>query len=149
MAHLALSALQHLQFWIDYFHIRHKWSLAWEGVSCIIRWPLTVTYIFQVIQPWLCNKTAKIWHILPCLLYSTYRCVRGCVTREDLWPGPISSRLFICDAYLYYHIHMWHKYNPWGDDIYVYVSCTFSRSIGQRSRSQGLLKFLRSVRGVS
>ena len=32
---------------------------------------------------------------------------------------------------------MWHKYKPWGDD----VSCTISRSIGERSRSQGSLEF--------
>ena len=51
--------------------------------------------------------------------------MRGCATRNDLWPWPISSWLFSCDAYLYYYIHMWHKYNPWGDD----VSHTISRSI--------------------
>ena len=27
---------------------------------------LTLTYIFKVIQLWLCNKTAKIWHIFSC-----------------------------------------------------------------------------------
>ena len=32
---------------------------------------------------------------------------------------------------------MWHKYNPWGDE----VSCTISRSIRERSRSQGSLTF--------
>ena len=29
----AVSALYHLQLWMDSFHIRHKWSLPWEGVS--------------------------------------------------------------------------------------------------------------------
>ena len=29
----AMSALYHLQLWMDSFHIRHKWSLPWEGVS--------------------------------------------------------------------------------------------------------------------
>ena len=33
---------------------------------------------------------------------------------------------------------MWHKYNPWGDNVF----CTISRSIGQNSRSYGLFKFL-------
>ena len=28
----AVSALYHLQLWMDSFHIRHKWSLLWEGV---------------------------------------------------------------------------------------------------------------------
>ena len=55
--------------------------------------------------------------------------MRGCVECNDLWTWPISSRLFSCDlAYLMDHIHMWHKYNPWGDD----VSRTISRSIGQK-----------------
>ena len=38
---------------------------------CLVQRPLTLTYIFKVIQPWVCNKTAKIWHILLCPLYST------------------------------------------------------------------------------
>ena len=29
----AVSALYHLQLWMDSFRIRHKWSLPWEGVS--------------------------------------------------------------------------------------------------------------------
>ena len=29
----AVSALYHLQLWMDSFHIRHKWSLPLEGVS--------------------------------------------------------------------------------------------------------------------
>ena len=48
-------------------------------------------------------------------------------------------------AYFMDYIHMWHKYNPWGDD----VSRTFSRSIGQRSRSRGSFKFLWSGQGIS
>ena len=39
---------------------------------CHTQWPLTLTYIFKVIQAWVCNKAAKIWHILSCLLYSMY-----------------------------------------------------------------------------
>ena len=50
-----------------------------------------------------------------------------CVTYNDLWPWPISSRLFSCSiAYVIDYIQMWHKYNPRGDD----VSCTISRSTG-------------------
>ena len=57
--------------------------------------------------------------------------MRGYVVCNDLWPWPISSRLFSCEvAYFMDYIHMWPKYNPGGDD----VSCTISRSIGQRSR---------------
>ena len=32
IAHLVLSTLQHIQFWMNSFHIWHKWSLAWEDV---------------------------------------------------------------------------------------------------------------------
>ena len=35
-------------------------------------WPLTLTYIFKVIQLLLCNEIAKICHILLCRLYNTY-----------------------------------------------------------------------------
>ena len=38
MAHFVVSVLQHVQFWMDSFHICHKWSLAWEGVP----WTLTL-----------------------------------------------------------------------------------------------------------
>ena len=36
----AVSALYHLQLWMDSFHIRHKWSLPWEGVSCTMTFDL-------------------------------------------------------------------------------------------------------------
>ena len=42
----------------------------------------------------------------------------GCVMHSDLWPWPISSRLFSCDiAYFLDWIYMWHKYNPRGVDV--------------------------------
>ena len=34
--------------------------------------PLSFTCTFKVVQPWVCNKTAKIWHSLYCPLYRTY-----------------------------------------------------------------------------
>ena len=40
--------------------------------GCHAQWPLTLTYIFKVNQPWICNKTAKIWHVLPCQFCSMY-----------------------------------------------------------------------------
>ena len=36
----AVSALYHLQLWMDSFHIRHKWSLPWECVSCTMTFDL-------------------------------------------------------------------------------------------------------------
>ena len=67
---LLCPTLQHIQFWMDSFHFRHKWSLAWENVWCIMIFDLT--FIFKVIQPWLCNKITKICHIQLCPLYSMY-----------------------------------------------------------------------------
>ena len=70
----------------------------------------------------------------------------GCVAHNDLWPWPISSRLFSCDiAYFMDYIHMCHKYNSWGDN----VSRTISRSIGQGSRSHRSFECLWSERGYS
>ena len=43
--------------------------------------------------------------------------MRGCVARNDLWPWPISPGLFSCDvAYFMDYLHMWHIYNPLGDE---------------------------------
>ena len=36
----AVSALYHLQLWMDSFHIWHKWSLPWEGVLCTMTFDL-------------------------------------------------------------------------------------------------------------
>ena len=83
--------------------------------KCVMHFDLDL--YLQVIQPWLCNETAKIWHILPCPLCSMYSSgwilsylalmitsTRGCVT---LWPWPISSRLFSCDiAHFVDYIHV-------------------------------------------
>ena len=82
--------------------------------------------------------TAKIPHIFPYPLlhvqfwmdsfhiwHNNHYRERVCRMQYILWAWPISSMLFSCDVYWYYHIHMWHKYNPWGDD----VSRTISGSI--------------------
>ena len=54
--------------------------------------------------------------------------MRGWVAHNDLWPWPISSRLLSFDiAYFMDDLHMWHKYNPWRDN----VSHTISRSINR------------------
>ena len=44
----------------------------WHEGVCSAQWPLTLTYTLRVVQPWICNKTTKIWHILSCPLYSMY-----------------------------------------------------------------------------
>ena len=66
LAHLTVSTPQHVQFWIDSFHICHIWSLAWEGLSCAMTWP-----IFSRSFSHDCYKIAKLWHILSCPPYST------------------------------------------------------------------------------
>ena len=104
---------------------------------CLVQWPLTLTYIFKVIQPWVCNKTAKIWHILLCPLYSTHFWMNSF---HILHKWSLSPNLFSCDTHIYHYIPVWHKYNPWWDD----VSCTISRS---KVISHGSLEFLWSVRG--
>ena len=45
------------------------------------------------------------------------------VSHNDLWPWPISSRLFSCDIpYFMDYINMCHKYNPWGDNVSHIIS---------------------------
>ena len=59
MAHLVMSALQHVHFWINSFHIWHKSSPAWEGVSHAMTFDLDlylegylpVTSIFNGLLP--------------------------------------------------------------------------------------------------
>ena len=56
------------------------WNLSIFGTKvhyhkqvCHMLWPLTLTYIFKVIQLWLCNNNfAIIQYIFSCLLYSMY-----------------------------------------------------------------------------
>ena len=142
MTHLVVSALQHIQFWMDSFPIWHKWSLAWEDVSHAMTFDLDL--YLQGRSAMAAIKLLK--YGTSCAVRSTACTVldefflylaqmitnmRGYVVCNDLWPWPISSRLFSCEvAYFMDYIHMWPKYNPGGDD----VSCTISRSIGQRSR---------------
>ena len=64
MAHLVISALQHVQFLIDSFPPWLKWSLPWEGVSH------AMTFDLELFLPG--HLAAKICHILSCLLYNTY-----------------------------------------------------------------------------
>ena len=77
---------------------------------CCAQWPLTLTYIFKVIQLRIRNKTAKICHILRVPPYSTcssgwiisifgtnyHKHERG-VSCNDIWYWPIFSRSFSHD----------------------------------------------------
>ena len=44
----------------------------WHKKMCLSWWSSTLSYVFKVFQPRLCNKTAEIWHIFLCPLYSIY-----------------------------------------------------------------------------
>ena len=117
---LAVSTLQHIQFVMDSFHIWHKWLSPLEGVSHTRL--LMLTYIFKVIQPWLCSKTAKIWHILPHLLYSTYSsgwilAIFGANDHHYEWVCCTQWPLIL----IYIYIHPW-LYNKRAK-IWHFLSC--------------------------
>ena len=148
MAHPGVSTQQHLQFWLDSFHIWHKLSLAWESVLCT----LTSTYIFRSFSHDVAMKLLKYGtschvHSAACTVldgFSPYLALmitsmRGCVM---LWPWPISCLAVTLP--ISWIIFMCHKYNPWRDNVSRFIS----RSIGQRWRSHRF-EFLQSGLGVS
>ena len=59
----------------------------WHERVCRVQLPLTLTYIFRVTQPWICCKSAKIWHISSCLLHSMYSSgwILSIFGRDDHW----------------------------------------------------------------
>ena len=138
---------------MDSSHIWHKWPLAWEGVSRAMTFDSrSFSHDFAIkllkygtscsVHSTACTVLDQFFSYLAQMITS----MRSCVAWNDIWPWHISSRLFSCDvAYFMDYIRMWHKYNPGGKD----VSCTISRSTGQRSRSQMLFASLQSGQGVS
>ena len=107
------------KFWIDSFHIWHKWSLACKGVLCTITFDLDWYFQGYSTMTWrvLCTACAVLDGFFLNLTQMIIS-MRGCLAHIDFWPWPISSRFFNCDvAYFMDHFHMWHKYNPWGDDV--------------------------------
>ena len=84
---------------MDSFYIWHKWSLLLEGVC-------KVWLIFQNLKIWFFGKFLKsfgfdlekikstvVYGFFPYLV-QMITSMRGCVTYNDLWPWPISSRSF-------------------------------------------------------
>ena len=102
---------------------------------CRMPWSLTLTYIFKVIHPWVCNKTAKIWHILPSLLYSTEFWMNSFHIWHKwslAWEGVLRTmtcdldlytKLFSCDTYILLFCYV-AQIQPMKDD----VSCSICRS---------------------
>ena len=74
MAHLDVSTIQYVQLGMAFFRVWHKWWIRWVGVACNDLWTCPVC-ICKGIQLCLCNKTARIWHILTCPLYIMYSTV--------------------------------------------------------------------------
>ena len=58
MAYLVMSTLQHIQLWMNYFHILHKWSLAWEGVSHVTTFDLDL-----YLQDYLTVTLPILWNV--------------------------------------------------------------------------------------
>ena len=94
-----VSALWRLQFWMDSFYIRHKWSLPLEGVLHVTFFfsesgNLNFWQIFEIFPPlpWK-NKSTVLNGFFPYLV-QMITSMRGCVAYNDLWSWPISSRLF-------------------------------------------------------
>ena len=66
IAHFVMSAIWHLHFCMDSFHIWHKLPLLWV---CHI---YTITWSWPISSRSFSHKSAEIWHILSCPLYSAY-----------------------------------------------------------------------------
>ena len=58
---------------------------------CRAQWSLSLTCIFKVIQPWLFDKSAKIWHILPC-------CSTTCTALDGFLPYLAQMITNMCHA---------------------------------------------------
>ena len=112
---------------------------------CVVHndlWPWTIywrsfnhefTIKLQKYVTYCCVFYIQLWMVFFPYLAQMITSVRRCV----LWPWLISSRSFRQDfaikllKYDVSCIHIWHKYNPWGDNVLH----TISRSIGQRLRT--------------
>ena len=65
MAHLVVSVLQHVQFWMNSFHIWHKWSL--EGVSHAMTSDLDI-----YLQGYLAVTLPVSWILFMCHKYNPW-----------------------------------------------------------------------------
>ena len=80
------------------FNTNNHW---YERVCCI--WPLTLTYIFKVIwnglglENCVCSVASTVQDGFFPYLVQMINSMRGCVTCDDPWPWPISSRSFGLD----------------------------------------------------
>ena len=148
-------ALQHLQFWIDFFPYLAQIITNIKRV-CHVQWPLTSTYIFKVIQPWFCNKTVKIWHILPCPLYSIYSSawiLSLFGTNDHQHERVCHAMTFDLDLYFQGYLAVtlrisWIMFICCTNRTHQGTMCHIS-FLGRRSRSHRSFEFLQSGWGVS
>ena len=99
MLHIFVSVLQCIQFWMNSFNIRHKWSLAWE--SCVIIFDLgiwlhchlamTLQQKHIVLRPFY-NICSSEWIIFIC---NTNDHQHEVCWAQRLWHWPITLRSFI------------------------------------------------------
>ena len=82
---------------MDFFNIWHKWSLSLEGVSHVTFYQnLEIWILCKFFGLHLEKKSTVLVGFFPCLAQMITR-MRGCVSYNDLWPWPISSRSFGLD----------------------------------------------------
>ena len=83
---------------MDSLYIWHKWSLSLEGVSRLTFFSesenLNFWQIFEIFRLWPWKKKSTVLDGLFPYLVQMITSMRGCVTYNDLWPWPISSRSF-------------------------------------------------------
>ena len=130
-AHLAVSALRHAQFWMDYFPVWPNWSLTREGgcdaCNDIRSWRVSS-------RSFSCAFATKLlYNVTSCRVRSTARAVV-----DEFFPYLVHLyertyhimtsdlyivKLFGCGVvYILDYIHMWQQFNPWGDDVSLIIS---------------------------
>ena len=91
---------------MDYFHIRHKWSIPWEGVLHNDLWPWPISsrsfshdFAIKLLKYGTSYCVRSIAHAVlgGFFPYSAQMItsIRGCVACNALWPWPTSSKSFI------------------------------------------------------
>ena len=83
---------------MDSFYIWLKWSLSFEGVShvTILSESMNLNFwqIFKNFRPWPWKEKSTVLDGFFPYLAQIITSMRGCITYNDLWPWPISSKSF-------------------------------------------------------
>ena len=88
-----------LQFSMDFFHIKHKWSLVWEGVLHIMAFDLDISSrSFGLgLESRVRSVASTVLNGFFPYLIQVITSMRMCVACDDIWPWPTSSRSFNLD----------------------------------------------------